>query len=159
MVSERTDNQSLESDSDEWKVPDNTHGHIELDLDSQQHKDKFTSFTGPLISLQPSHITPLGYWNLFVGQTIIQKMVNETNEFARQAKRLKPDCYYLKMWDVNKGTNTDEMRWFIGILMAMGLVSKPSKKSYWSTNPSLETPFFRKVCFFLFYLIHVKIKD
>ena len=35
------------------------------------------------------------------------------------------------------------MKRFIGTLLLMGAIKKPSLSEYWSTDPLIETPFFR----------------
>ncbi|XP_070182492.1 piggyBac transposable element-derived protein 4-like [Littorina saxatilis] len=93
----------------------------------------------------PTDRTPLGYFTLFVDNVVIDRFVLETNKFAKQVKEHLPDFYYLKRWNCDTGTDSTETRKLIGILMAMGVVSKPTERSYWSTNSIMETPFFNKV--------------
>ena len=44
-----------------------------------------------------------------------------------------------------KDVTVDEMRKFIGIMFAMGLVSLPSYKKYWSRDPIYKNHFFRNI--------------
>jgi hypothetical protein len=41
--------------------------------------------------------------------------------------------------------NNQEMRAFLGLVMAMGIVKKPSIESYWETSGITETENFRDV--------------
>ncbi|KAL8620837.1 hypothetical protein ACOMHN_033234 [Nucella lapillus] len=127
------------NDNKGWYEPVNSVGYI-----SDNDIPKFTGVTGMKVPL-PTGRTPLGYFSLFVDSGIIKRFVLETNKFAQQVKEHLPTFYYLKMWDCQAGTSEAEMRKMLALLMAMGIVSKPTERMYWSTHPVLETPFFSKV--------------
>ncbi|XP_070193310.1 piggyBac transposable element-derived protein 4-like isoform X1 [Littorina saxatilis] len=126
-------------DNNGWLEPPNPFGLI-----SEEDIPTYTGVSGMTVPL-PTDRTPLGYFTLFVDNVVIDRFVLETNKFAKQVKEHLPDFYYLKRWDCDTGTDSTEMRKLIGILMAMGVVSKPTERSYWSTNSIMETPFFNKV--------------
>ena len=128
------------TDNNGWLEPGSDFGEInETDIPN------YTGVSGMKVPL-PTDRTPLGYYELFIDCDIIERFVLETNKFARQVKERLPDFYYLKLWDCDTGTNATEIRKMIGLLMAMGIISKPTERMYWSTHPVLETPFFSKVC-------------
>lgn len=71
-------------------------------------------------------------------------MVEQTNLYATQCKeamgdRIGPHSLLTDM----KPVTYEELRRFFGLLFLMGIVDKPDIKSYWSTNPLLDTPIFR----------------
>ena len=85
------------------------------------------------------------YFNLFIGEDVLEEMMRQTNLYAAQYKEaagdnIKPNNL-LKDW---KNITIPELKVFIGLLFLMGVVKKPDVKSYWSTNPLIETPFFGK---------------
>lgn len=70
-------------------------------------------------------------------------MVDETNRYATalvQEGLFTPHC---RMHDWVP-TNPAEIRAFIGLLIVMGIVHKPTLHEYWSTEALIETPLFPK---------------
>ena len=72
---------------------------------------------------------------------IIELMSDETNRYATQflehnQATLKPHSK-VRRWSQ---TDPAEIRNFMGILLNMGLVRKPSTEDYWSMDPILATP-------------------
>ena len=84
---------------------------------------------------------------LFLTDDLLNDLVEFTNIRAEEYLRkefdnLKPHSRFRK-W---KDTNMSEMRRFIGILLLMGVIKKPSLSEYWSTDPLISTPFFHSDC-------------
>ena len=52
----------------------------------------------------------------------------------------QPTFFHLSDW---KPATVQNIKTMLGLLFTMGLVYKPDLKSYWSTNPILETPIFQ----------------
>ena len=84
---------------------------------------------GPVHSL-PLDATPLDYFHLFWGSDFFQLLSDQTNLYAEQRQRVKPD----RRW---YPTTPEEMRAFIGINVMMGIDRKPEVHHYWSTDPFL----------------------
>jgi hypothetical protein len=65
---------------------------------------------------------------------LIDKLVTETNRYAEQSIQ-QPISAHSRM---NNWVPTDrsEMRAFIGVMMAMGLLKKPTIESYWNKGDS-----------------------
>ena len=63
------------------------------------------------------------------GEETFQELAKQTNLYAAQ----KGTAAWVNTYE-------EEMRSFLGIGLAMGLVWLPSLKDYWSTNPLLATP-------------------
>lgn len=75
--------------------------------------------------------TPTDYYELFVTEEIINKMVLETNNYAQKyvsENQIKIKSR-VKAW---KPTDSEEMKRFLGVLMVMGLVKVPHINDYWS---------------------------
>ena len=82
-------------------------------------------------------------FELFLTDELLCDLVNYTNIRADQYLEeniddLKPHSRF-KKW---KETDMSEMKRFIGILLLMGVIKKPSLNEYWSTDPLISTPFF-----------------
>ena len=94
--------------------------------------------------------TPVDYFDYFTTDqesnlNLIDKLVTETNRYAEQSIQ-QPISAHSRM---NNWVPTDcsEMRAFIGVMMAMGLLKKPTIKSYWNKGDSfqLQSPSFSQV--------------
>lgn len=100
-------------------------------------------FTGqPGIQVPVDGNSPLDYYRLFLTVDLLDLFVRETNLYAHQVLAAsQPTRQHSRL---NKWTDTDrvEMEKFLGLVFLMGLVSKPSIISYWSTSPILFTPIF-----------------
>ena len=101
------------------------------------------NFTGiPGLLKEIDDVTsPIEFFELFIDDDDIEDIVNETNLYATQqiaAKNLKDNSRFKKWVD----TSVHEMRRFIGLLLAMTLVTQLDISEYWTTDPVTSTPFF-----------------
>ena len=71
--------------------------------------------------------------SLFFDDQLLQHIANQTNLYAR----LHPYRRANYQW---QDTNVDELRPFLGIFIATGLVSFPNLEDYWETNTILSQP-------------------
>ena len=88
--------------------------------------------------------SPSNYFDLFVDDAIIETIVAETNRYAAQAlhgKTLPPSSHSREWTPVT----LTEMRAFLGIIVAMGLVQQRNLTDYWCQDDVISTPFFRSV--------------
>jgi hypothetical protein len=94
--------------------------------------------------------TPVDYFDYFTTDqennlNLIDKLVTETNLYAEQSIQ-QPMSAHSRM---NNWVPTDhsEMRAFIGVMMAIGLLKKPTIESYWNKGDSflLYSPSFSQV--------------
>ncbi|VDI58381.1 Hypothetical predicted protein [Mytilus galloprovincialis] len=82
-----------------------------------------------------------------VDNNVVDLLVKETNRYAEDRKavgNLKPRSR-LHMW---RPVNNEEMKAFLGLLLLMGIIQKPTLASYWETQDKLwlrRTPSFRSV--------------
>ena len=84
--------------------------------------------------------TPVEYLDLYMTDEIINVIVTETNRYAEQYMA-DHDAHssYLRSW---VPVTPNDIRQFIGMLVLMGIIYKPSVHMYWSTNELLSTPIF-----------------
>ncbi|XP_045778520.1 piggyBac transposable element-derived protein 4-like [Maniola jurtina] len=107
------------NDEDEWQDIDDTIPNFEEFSENCK------------INIPDDAVTPEDYYNLFVTNDIIAKMVVETNNYAQKilaGSQLKPKSR-VRAWIT---TNLDEMKKFLGVIMVMGLVKLPHINDYWS---------------------------
>ena len=88
----------------------------------------FLPTPGPKVNIDPeSH--PIDFFCTIWGNNTFQEIAERTNLYAAQKGTIS--------WE---DISEDEMKSFVGIKLAMGIVLLPSLRDYWSTNPLLGTP-------------------
>nr|XP_012151870.1 PREDICTED: uncharacterized protein LOC105663974 [Megachile rotundata] len=74
---------------------------------------------------------PMEIYKLFVTDSIIQFMVQQTNKYAMQNSTAKKTKKHQSSWiPVSIG----KMKAFLGVLLIMGVVQMPNIRLYWSKN-------------------------
>ena len=107
--------------------------------DIRTHLDPpFTQHAGPKVRMGSDQKDPVSYFCLFFTYAVFDVVVLQTNLYTAQERAKNPDKHRMAWHEVDK----DEMRTFIALILAMGLVNKPCIHSYWSTDDILQTPFF-----------------
>lgn len=91
-------------------------------------------------------LTVGNYFSLFFPENLYEIMATETNRYAadyleKNAANIKQFSRYRK-W---KDTTADEMKLFVGITFAMGIINQLDISEYWTTDEVNEIPFFRKM--------------
>ena len=86
---------------------------------------------GPAKAL-PSTATPLDYFMLLFDEDCFQLVVDQTNLYASQ----NPPGGRYKWYN----TTVDEMKLFIGMIIAMGLHKLPHLEDYWCSDVQLGVP-------------------
>ena len=108
--------------------------------DIRTHSDlPFTQPTGPKVRMGPDQKDPVSYFCLFFTDAVLDLVLAQTNLYAAQESAKNPDKHRIPWHAVDK----DEIRTFIALILAMGLVNKPTIHRYWSTDEILQTPFFK----------------
>ena len=85
--------------------------------------------------------SPINYLNLFIDDHMYDEMALETNRYANQClqdRELPPKSCF-RRWTP---TCRMEIKAFLGLILAMGLVSLLSIRDYWSMDAVTATPFF-----------------
>lgn len=100
-------------------------------------------FTGnPGLRAQlPDSPSVLDFFFLFVSVDVILMIVDETNRYARQYLEtavLRPTSRMRKWVEVTLA----EMKVFLALNLAMGLVTQKDVAEYWTSDPVTSTPFF-----------------
>nr|XP_012148632.1 PREDICTED: piggyBac transposable element-derived protein 4-like [Megachile rotundata] len=109
------------------------------------HSGQALNYRGPIINLP--NIFPKDTKNiediveLYIGNDLFEYISSETNKYYSQnCNRRKVDKKNPKFVDLT----APELRKWFGLTILMGIVKKARIDDYWSTNPLIDTPIFRK---------------
>ena len=80
----------------------------------------------------------LDFFSLFFTPEVWQLLVSQTNLHAEQKRGLRESSVWYPV-------TVDEMKAWLSLYLDIGLVTKPSISSYWSTEAVLSSPFFPSV--------------
>lgn len=134
---------SCESDLDEREnLPDDwTQVTRENDHPSRAIEFRGTPGLHPRIEIE-NH-TPADYIHLFFTEKIVDFLVHCSN------KRTEQDIDEVELSRPSRGRawkliSSGDMRKFLGYVILMGIVKKPLREQYWSSDVVLSTPFFSK---------------
>lgn len=83
---------------------------------------------------------PVDFLSLFLSHEILEFIITETNRYAVKQIREHPD-ENKQPWVI---PTEEEMKAFLGLCFLMGINIKPDLKSYWSSDITMETPYFGK---------------
>ena len=95
----------------------------------------------------PADSSCLDFLNLFLTEEFYQLLTTETNRYAHQffdtdrGKDLGPHSRFHNFQPIT----LNEMKQFIALIIAMGLLQQQDIQDYWSTDVLLQTPIFRSV--------------
>ena len=110
--------------------------------DDQQFRIPFEGNDG--LKAEMNSRAPFDFFSLLFVAQIWDILVQQTNlYYTQQHPNLDdlPPHSRARQW---RPVTIDEMKVFIALSIAMGLVQKPDLEKYWSTNEIDETPFFTK---------------
>ncbi|GFR69950.1 PiggyBac transposase Uribo1 [Elysia marginata] len=114
----------------------------EWSTNTDEYVPTIPQFEGePGVKVDTTGFTPSDFYTLFINDELINHMVIRTNLYARDviaSTQLKPSSR-MHQW---VPTDIGEMLTFLGLLLLMGIVKKPSFHDYWSTDPLIRTPVF-----------------
>ena len=85
--------------------------------------------------------SPIHYLKLFVNDATYEQIAIETNRYAAQflQDKVLPAKSRFRKW---VATTANEVRIFMALILAMGLISQLDVTDYWTTHPVTSTPFF-----------------
>ncbi|XP_041420032.1 piggyBac transposable element-derived protein 4-like [Xenopus laevis] len=112
-----------------WGPPGNFHPEI----------PPFTAVSG--VKVDTRNFEPIDYFQLFLTEAILQDMVLYTNLYAEQHLAQNPLPRYARAHAWHP-TDVNEIKRFVGLTLAMGLVKAHSLESYWDTTTVLSIPVF-----------------
>ncbi|XP_024943848.1 piggyBac transposable element-derived protein 4 [Cephus cinctus] len=90
----------------------------------------FSSVGGATLNTQ--NLSRRKVFELFFNKELVTKLITETNKHGATDKNFIP-------------LTDGELKVFIALNILMSLVSKPTIQSYWSTDKSIETPYFKNI--------------
>lgn len=136
-----------DSEGDEISNIEDDTNNIEDDDDIWSTEDKviiLEPFQGsPGIKIMPSSTeNVMDSVNLFIGIDFFEHLVKESNRYHYQIMQKYKIPSRAKKWT---DITVTEMRKFLGLIVLMGQVKKDVFYDYWSTDRSIETPFFSQV--------------
>ncbi|CAG2240579.1 VLDLR [Mytilus edulis] len=94
-----------------------------------------------------ANFSPVDYFDKFLkteDDDLIDRIVDETNRYANQCQTTENPTRHARSNEWSP-VRYAEMRAFIGLVLAMGIVKKSSIESYWEASGISETPNFRDV--------------
>lgn len=111
------------------------------DVDTPRNNESFLGTPGVKVFPQDtSNIESVV--SLFLTDEFFEKIATETNRFFNQNKEKYKDTPEIVNWN---NVTIKEMKKFFGVSIMMSKIWKHEFNYYWSTDPCIETSFFRKV--------------
>ena len=89
----------------------------------------------------------IDYFNLVFPEHLLEYITRQTNKYARetiaslQGRGRLPLNLRFKTWPED-GVTAGDIKAFLAMIIAMGLVNQENIQDYWSTDEVLSTPFF-----------------
>lgn len=91
-----------------------------------------------------SDSSKLEFFEAFVFEFLLGKVVFETNRYAEQYKQFNKISHQSRV-NAQKDTNIGEIYTFLATTILMSRNKKLDMKDYWSTDPLLSPPIFRQI--------------
>ncbi|CAH1239258.1 PGBD4 [Branchiostoma lanceolatum] len=93
--------------------------------------------------------TPLEFLNLMVPDSFYQTCTEQTNKYASDYFAVHPKASHppgsrVHRWP-DEGITEAEMRTFLALTIAMGILPHQDVQDYWSTDEVMQTPFFPSI--------------
>lgn len=136
-ISVTSQNQDSDSDSDWNEIEEgNDPGH--------KHNFMYQELPGPK-HCPPPDSPPIYYFSLFFTVSLLDLFVVETNRYASQILEsnlnISPHSSKVQFRPVTR----NEIKGFLAVILNMGIIKKPTIKSYWSCSSSQSIPWFQNM--------------
>ncbi|XP_067130210.1 piggyBac transposable element-derived protein 4-like [Centruroides vittatus] len=109
-------------------------------------REAFSTFAeGELLVDFGEKPTALQIFEYFFDDELTKHITHQTNLFAEQSTREKRRSSLMKRRSRDqewKETNTEEMKFFFGLIILQGILQKPTNSSFFCRHRILQTPFF-----------------
>ena len=93
------------------------------------------------ILVDTRNFVPVDYFQLFFPDSLLRLIVEETNRYAHQYLEAHPDLPPFSRFRSWHDTNSEEIKAYCGLQIAMGFCRKPEIADYWSTYWLTHTDF------------------
>jgi hypothetical protein len=107
-------------------------------------KIPFTAVPGPR-NIGREVKTPLQFFQLFFPDSLIQKIVDETNRYAKEKISKIDSLSERSIWQTWKDVNLAEMKAFMGVVLNMAMNPKPDLQDFFSEDWLTYQQFFKDV--------------
>jgi len=107
------------------------------DFDNPNSQIGFHEIEGPDRQAMDAE-TPLDCLQLFFKDEILTSIIEQTNLYNQQQNNGNDNAKW-------KDITIEELKAFLGILLAMGLVELPKSHDYWARNTLISVPWFGSV--------------
>ena len=123
-----------------FQMPDLVWTDVPPNYQPQDHP--FTGDSG--IQVDTTNFRPIHYFKLYVNDDLINHITCQTNIYSEQYRNAHPNPPRhsdIRHWEF---TNPREMQQFLGLLLLMGIIRKPTYDMYWSTDPLYSSSIFNQ---------------
>jgi hypothetical protein len=101
----------------------------------------FSTVPGRRVPL-PETTTVSDYFNIFIKDDDFEEIATETNRYAEQYFENNQNLGTFSRFRKWQNTCASEIKRYIALILAMGIISQSDINEYWSTDPVTSTPFF-----------------
>ena len=120
-----------DSDAEDSDIDSDSPATLPQALSFDSNSSQFTKKIGPFTTLH-SDATPLDFFTLMFDDNVMDLLVTETNRYAKQ----NPPGDRYRWYD----TSDNELKLFLGMIIAMGIHRLPQLEDYWCSDPLLGVP-------------------
>ncbi|XP_056388350.1 piggyBac transposable element-derived protein 4-like [Hyla sarda] len=106
------------------------------------HLPEFVATAG--IHVDTTGLKEADFFQLFFSEELISMIVEETNRYGEQFIAAHPQAYHARPYQWMP-TNTLELKKFLALFFNMGIIKKPTIRSYWSMDLVYHTPLYHSV--------------